>query len=388
MKRTLIALALVGLLGGCQTVTQTVTGWYDDIFSSSSKKTLPAPLPDFKPSVEVKLRANANIGGAGAFVFAPALNKEGLFAAGFDGKLARFEADTLKERWRTEAGKKLSGGVGAGENLVVVGTQKGEVLAYDFNGQPVWQARVTSEILSPPQVAAGLVLVRSGDGRIFALSASDGKRKWLYQRATPALTVRSFGGMMIDKNGVFAGFGGGKLVALELGSGNIGWEVSVALPRGVSELERIADVTSNAVTDGRMVCAVAFQGRVACFEIQNGNVVWARDLSSIAGLAMDARNVYVADVNGAVHAMDKTTGGYVWKQDKLTHRQLSTPLIYRGYVVVGDLQGYVHFISREDGAFAARIATDGSPIRAQPQALTDGVLVQTKNGGLFVLGLN
>jgi len=384
MKRALLGLTLITLLGGCQTVT----GWYDDLFSSSSKKTLPAPLVNFTPSADVKLRASANIGGAGAFVFQPALNKEGLFAAGFDGKLARFEADTLKPRWQIDAGKKLSGGVGAADNMVVVGTQKGEVLAYDYDGKPLWQARVTSEVLSPPLVAGGVVLVRSGDGRIFGLSAADGKRKWLYQRATPALTVRSFGGVMVDKNGVFAGFGGGKLVALDLENGNVGWEVSVALPRGVSELERIADVTSNAVTDGRVVCAVAFQGRVACFEIQTGNLVWARDLSSIAGLAMDARNVYVADVNGAVHALDKTTGGYVWKQDKLTHRQLSTPLIYRGYVVVGDLQGQVHFISREDGAFAARIATDGSPIRAQPQVLTDGVLVQTKNGGLFVLGLN
>lgn len=384
MKRALLGLTLIALLGGCQTVT----GWYDDLFSSSSKKTLPAPLVNFTPSVDVKLRASANIGGAGAFVFQPALNREGLFASGFDGKLARFDADTLKQRWQIDAGKKLSGGVGAADNLVVVGTQKGEVLAYDYDGKPLWQARVTSEVLSPPLVSGGVVLVRSGDGRIFALSAADGKRKWLYQRATPALTVRSFGGVMVDKNGVFAGFGGGKLVALDLETGNVGWEVSVALPRGVSELERIADVTSNAVTDGRVVCAVAFQGRVACFEIQTGNVTWARDLSSIAGLAMDARNVYVADANGVVHALDKTTGASVWKQDKLTHRQLSTPLIYRGYVVVGDLQGQVHFIAREDGAFAARIATDGSPIRAQPQALTDGVLVQTKNGGLFVLGLN
>ena len=384
MKRVVLGLTLIALLGGCQTVT----GWYDDLFSSSSKKTLPAPLVNFTPSADVKLRASANIGGAGAFVFQPALNSDGLFASGFDGKLARFEAGTLKPRWQIDAGKKLSGGVGAADNMVVVGTQKGEVLAYDYDGKPLWQARVTSEVLSPPLVSGGVVLVRSGDGRIFGLSATDGKRKWLYQRATPALTVRSFGGVMVDKNAVFAGFGGGKLVALDLETGNVGWEVSVALPRGVSELERIADVTSNAVTDGRVVCAVAFQGRVACFEIQTGNVTWARDLSSIAGLTMDTRNLYVADANGVVHALDKTTGASVWKQDKLTHRQLSTPLIYRGYVVVGDLQGQVHFISREDGAFVARIATDGSPIRAQPQALTDGVLVQTKNGGLFVLGLN
>jgi outer membrane protein assembly factor BamB len=384
VKRALIVLGLVAGLAACQTVG----GWWDDWFGSVNKKTLPAPLVEFKSSLGVTLRASAHIGGAGGNVFTPALTKADLFAAGYDGKIARFDADTLKEQWRIDAGKKLSGGVGAADNLVVVGTAKGDVLAYDFSGKALWQARVTSEVLSAPQIAGGLVLVRSGDGRIFGLDAKDGKRKWLYERATPSLTVRSFGGVMIDKNAVFAGFGGGKLVALDLDTGGVGWEASVALPHGVSELERIADITSNAVSDGHTVCAVAFQGRVACFEAQTGNFIWARDVSSIAGMAMDARNVYVSDVKGAVHALDKTTGGYVWKQDKLTNRQLSAPLIYRGYVIVGDVQGYVHFLSREDGAFAARIATDGSPIRAQPVALTDGVLVQTKKGGLFVLGLN
>jgi len=383
MRRTLFALILIAELAGCQTVS----GWWGDWFGSSDK-TPPAPLVAFKPSLEVTLRARADIGGAGGSVFTPALTKEGLFAAGYDGKIARFDADTLKEIWRVKTDKKLSGGVGAGDGLVVVGTPKGEVLAYDMNGKTRWQAQVTSEVLSAPRVAGGLVLVRSGDGRIFALDAKDGKRKWLYQRAVPSLTVRSFGGVMVDQSGVFAGFGGGKLVALDLENGNVGWEAPVALPHGVSELERIADITSNPVADGRTVCAVAFQGRVACFEMRTGNLIWARDMSSVAGMAMDARNVYVSDVNGTVYALDKTTGGSFWKQDKLAHRQLSAPLVYRGYVVVGDMQGYVHFLSREDGAFAARIATDGSPIRARPVALTDGVLVQTKKGGLFVLGLH
>ena len=383
MRRALIALTLIAGLAGCQTVG----GWWDDWFGSSDK-TPPAPLVAFKPSLDVKLRARADIGGAGGSIFTPALTKEGLFAAGYKGEIARFDAATLQEKWRVKTGKKLSGGVGAGDGLVVVGTPKGEVLAYDLNGKALWQAQVTSEVLSAPQVAGDVVLVRSGDGRIFAFDAKDGKRKWLYQRAMPSLTVRSFGGVMVEKNAVFAGFGGGKLVALELENGGVGWEAPVALPHGVSELERIADITSNPVTDGNTVCAVAFQGRVACFEIRTGNLIWARDMSSVAGMAMDARNVYVSDVNGTVHALDKTTGGYLWKQDKLAHRQLSAPLIYRGYVVVGDVQGYVHFLSREDGAFAARVSTDGSPIRAQPVALTDGVLVQTKKGGLFVLGLN
>jgi len=382
MMRALTACILIVALSGCQTVSNA----WDDFFGSHPK-TVPAALVQFNPSVKVTLRASAAIGSAGGSIFTPALTQTDVFAASYDGKLARYAADTLQEKWRITTGKKLTGGVGAADNLVVVGTPKGEVLAYDFNGKALWQARATSEILSAPQIAEGLVFVRSGDGRVFAFSASDGKRKWLYQRATPTLTIRSYGGVLVDKNAVFAGFSGGKLVALEVQTGSVGWEASVALPRGVSELERIADVTSNPVVNGGIVCAVAYQGRVACFEPQTGNLIWARDISSIAGMAVDIRNVYISDVNGTVHALDKTTGAYVWKQEKLAHRELSAPLVYRGYVVVADVQGYVHFLAREDGAFAARIATDGSPIRAQPQAVADGLLVQSKKGGLFILSV-
>lgn len=383
MMRVLLVGALVIGLTACQTVSNV---WGD--FFGSGHKNLPAALVQFNPGADIKLRASASIGSAAGSVFTPALTQTDVFAVSYDGKIARYELGTLHEKWRIDAGKKITGGVGAADNLVVVGTSKGDVLAFDFNGKALWQSRVTSEILSAPQIADGLVYVRSGDGRVFALSASDGKRKWLYQRATPALTVRSYGGVLIEKNTLFSGFSGGKLVALELQTGGLIWEASVALPRGVSELERIADVTSNPISDGGIVCAVAYQGRVACFEPKTGNLIWARDISSIAGMSMDARNVYVSDVTGTVHALDKTTGAYLWKQEKLAHRELSAPLVYRGYVVVADLQGYVHFLAREDGAFAARIATDGSPIRAQPQAVADGILVQSKKGGVFILGIN
>lgn len=388
MTRTALALLAALLIGGCSTVTSTVTGWWDDWFGSVNPKLLPAPLVEFKPTTTVQITAKANAGGAGGSVFVPVLDQGSVFATGYDGKLYRLDAKTLAEQWRVDTGKKLAGGVGVGEGLVAVGSLKGEVLAYDQSGQAKWQAKVSSEVLAPPTIAGGMVIVRSGDGRIAALDAKDGSRKWVYQRATPALTVRSFAGVIVDRNGAFAGFGGGKLVAVDITTGNVGWEASVALPRGVSELERIADVTSNPQVDGRMVCAAAFQGRVACFDIQSGNLIWAREMSSLAGLTIDGRTLYVSDAKGAVHALDKNNGAYLWKQDKLANRQLSTPLVYRGYVVVGDLQGYVHFLSREDGSFAARIATDGSPVRAKPVALSDGVLVQTKNGGVFALRLD
>jgi outer membrane protein assembly factor BamB len=386
MRLALRGMLVAGLIGlaGCSTVG----GLWDDWFGTSAKQQPPAPLVEFKPSADLKIAASASVGAAGNSVFAPAQWKGAIFAVGADGKLVRFDGAPGREAWRVDTGRKLSAGVGAGPALVVVGTLKGEVLAFDHGGKPAWQAKVSSEVLAAPAVTEDTVYVRSGDGRVFAFNAADGQRKWVYQRATPTLTVRSAAGVVVDRNGAFAGFGGGKLVALEASSGAVAWEASVALPRGVSELERIADVTSNPVIDGRAICAAAFQGRVACFDVNSGTPIWGRDLSSLTGVAVDTRNLYVADVKGAVHALDKARGASVWKQDKLSNRQLSGPLVYRGYVIVGDLQGYVHVLSREDGSFAARIATDGSPIRITPQATPDGILVQTLKGGVYLLSLN
>jgi outer membrane protein assembly factor BamB len=365
----------------------TVGDLWDDWFGTSAKTQIPAPLVDFKPTVEVSVAGNVSVGGAGSSLFAPGQWKGLLFAAGADGRVYRFDGVSGRQAWRVDTGYKLSAGVGVGPGLVVVGTIKGDVLAFDHNGTPLWQAKVSSEVLAAPTVTDTAVYVRSGDGRVFALNAVDGKQRWYYQRATPALTVRSAAGVLADRGGVFAGFGGGKLVALDASNGGVAWEASVALPRGTSELERIADVTSNPVADGKSICAAAFQGRVACFDVQSGNLVWGRDLSSLTGVALDARNLYVSEVKGAVHALDKGSGASVWKQDKLTNRQLSGPLVYRGYVVVGDLQGYVYLLSREDGSFAARVATDGSPIRTTPQATPEGILVQTLKGGVYLLSL-
>lgn len=382
--RALLAACVLVTLAGCQTVS----GWWDDWFGAASPKEKPAALAEIRNVLPVAVAARADVGGAGPFSFRPALMGDTVYAANHDGRITRLSLAGLRENGRTDTRLKLSGGVGAGNGVVVVGTPKGEVLAFDATGQPRWQARVTSEVMSAPVVAGDVVLVRSADSRIFALNAADGSRKWMYQRATPALTLRSFAGLIVDRNGVFAGFGGGKLVAIDINTGAVGWEASVALPRGVSELERIADVTSNPQLDGGTICAVAYQGRVACFEVQSGNLIWARDMSSIAGLALDARYVYVVDVKGTVHALDKARGAYLWKQEKLANRQLSTPIVHRGHVVVGDLQGYVHFISREDGSFAARVATDGSPIRVAPLVTPEGVLVQTLKGGLFLINVN
>ena len=376
------AAALLALLaGGCQTVTST----YDSLFGARPAQK-PAELVAIRSVVSPKILWHGSVGGADKNAFFPAVAGNVVYATGAAGQITGFDAANGRQATRIDAGQRLSGGVGAGDRLVVVGTHNGEVLAFDRDGKPLWKAQLTGEVLAPPRVADGVVVVRAGDGRVFGLNAADGKRKWLYQRATPALSVRTHAGVVIQRGAVFAGFPGGRLVAIELANGKVIWESVVALPRGTTELERVADITSPPAVDDHQACAVAFQGRVACFDALRGTSIWARDMSSSAGMGGDIRNFYVTDDKNAVAALDKTNGASIWKQDKLFGRGVSGPLAFGRYVVVGDFEGYVHFLSREDGSFAARIATDGSPIITPAVALDlTSFVVQTRNGGIFAI---
>ena len=323
-----------------------------------------------------------------AMGFMPVFENGAVYAAGLNGFLVRFDPTTGKQAGSVNTKHKLSGGVGAGESMLLVGTFKGEVLAYDGkDGKALWTAQVSTEVLSPPRADSGSVVVRTGDGRIFSLDAGSGKRKWIYQGATPSLTVRSFAGVLISQGMVFAGFAGGKLVAINLAHGGVAWEAVVSRPRGATELERMTDVTSLPVADEQQICAVAYQGRVACFEIANGNQIWARDVSSSAGLAMNNDYIYVSNAQGAVVAYNKRDGTSIWKQDLLNGVKLSPPLIQDTHVVVGDSLGYVNLIRNDTGSIVARSATDGSAIVARPVSLPNGFVVQTMKGGIYAFSM-
>lgn len=374
----LIAVVSALLLGACSTVEKL------NPFSSSAPKVKPAELAAIQSTADLKSQWQASVGSAGEFTFSPAVVGSSVYASARDGTVARLDGG--RQVWRISAGQIISGGVGSDGKLVVVGTPKGEVLAFDAGtGREIWKARVSSEVLAAPAVADGLAIVRSGDSRIFGFDVVDGKRRWVYQRSTPTLSLRSNVGVVPAGKVTLAGFPGGKLVAIANNNGAAVWEVTVALPKGATELERVADVTSSPVVSGSSVCAAAFQGRVACFDTTSGNTLWSRDMSSSAGLDLDSRYVYIADDKGAVHALDRNSGASVWKQDKLANRGLSRPLALGLHVAVADYQGVVHLLRREDGAFASRATTDGSAVRAEPVLFGAGLLVQTANGGLHAL---
>ena len=385
MTRLLMATLAAACLSACSSLPS-VNPF--DWFRGTQSGPKPAELPALSNPQAVRVMWSAGIGAADAFVFSPSLSGDSVFAAARDGTVARLDAVSGQAHWRIAVGKRISGGVGTDGRLAVVAADDGEVFALDAqSGKVQWRARVSSEVLAAPKLGEGLVLVRSADSRVFAFGAEDGKRRWVYQRAAAALIVRSPVGLTVHQGSAYAGFSGGKLVAIGLANGAARWEATVALPKGATELERVTDIVGDPASLGREICAAAYQGRVACYDAQTGNQLWARDLSTLTGVSFDARYAFVSDDRGAVHALDRSSGRSIWKQDRLAHRRLSLPLPLGTEVALGDLQGYVHFLARESGAFVARFATDGSAIRAAPLKLPDGFLVQTQNGGLYALNL-
>jgi outer membrane protein assembly factor BamB len=343
----------------------------------------PAALVNIDNPAAVKTLWQASIGKAGNGTFVPAVVGDAVYAAARDGSVGRFDAATGKPVWRISTGRELTGGVGADKDTVVVASAEGEVIALENDGRQRWRARVSSEVLAAPVVAGDMVIVRSTDSRVFALDSRDGKRRWIYQRSAPALAVRSPAGAVLSEGFVFSGFSGGKLVAIAANNGGMRWEGTVSQPKGTTEIERVTDVIGLPWVGEREACAVAFQGRVACFDLANGQQIWTRPMSSATGLGVDARYVFVSEDAGAVSGLDRTTGTNVWRQDRLANRLLTAPLPLGGTIIVGDVQGYVHLLKRESGAFAARVPTDGSQIAAPPVALPGGFLVQTRNGALY-----
>lgn len=356
--------------------------------SSDKVKVPPAKLVNFKPTAKIEVRWNVDVGGAGQSVLFPAVTPEAVFAANAKGMLYRLDRDTGKVVWRIKNTFAITGGVGAGEGLVLVGGEKGELAAYDEeNGKLKWQVKVSSDVLSAPKVADGVVVVRTGNQRITGLSATDGSHLWLYERATPTLIVRSHAGVVIHKGLVYAGFAAGKLAAIGLNNGVVVWESSVSQPRGSTELERICDITSLPVVGDAQVCAVAFQGRLACFDAVQGGAMWTRDVGSDKGLALYGNVMYLTDTDSNVLAMDKSSGASIWKNDKLLMRGATAVYPLDNYLLLGDYEGYLHVLNAEDGSFVSRRKTDGSAINIAPMLLGDGVLVQTSDGELYSVAI-
>lgn len=374
-------------LNACTSLTDLKSDLSERLFGRESNET-PSELNEIKTTAQVKVLWSANIGDSLDADLTTVLDNGFIYAASANGELAKLNVADGKEVWRINTGESISGGVGLGGNLLLLGTAKGYVLAYDLSGKLLWKSKVSSQVLSAPKVGYDIVVVRCGDSRIYGLNVVDGSRKWVYERATPALSLRSSAGVAVDGGAAYAGFAGGKLIALRVEDGKVIWEVSVAQPKGTTEIERIADITSIPVVDGSLVYAVAYQGKIAAVDRANGRVVWSRDISSYTGLNAEDAKVYVAHANSAIYALDPITGKTFWRQGDLKQRRVTAPLPMGSLIVVGDVEGYVHFLSREDGSFSARLQTENAAIMPQMLAVGASTLIaQTRKGGIYAISI-
>jgi outer membrane protein assembly factor BamB len=352
--------------------------------STKDERRNPVPLTQFKPVFNVEQAWKTSVGKAGRYFFSPIVVGEAVYAAGANGTVAKIDGKTGRDIWRTKLHTDLTSGVGSDGAYTAVGAEKGGVQVLDADGKLLWKTTVPGEIVSPPLVGNGYVIVRTIDGQISAFNASTGELRWQYHNRAVPLNLRVSAGMTFaGQVAVLAGFPGGSLAAINLKTGDDYWQAPVSFPKGVTEVERINDVTGAPALVGAQACAVTFQGRLSCFDANNGQPVWEKPFSGISGLAEDSKAVVAPDDWSVLQAFDVTSGNLLWKNDKLKNRDLSAPYLLGPDVVVGDYQGYVHFLSRDDGSFLARVKTDGSRITAAPVAVDNTLIVQTHDGDLY-----
>lgn len=376
LRTSSVVVLAISLLSACSTLSSL------NPFAKEDTKNQPAPLQTFTPAMAVKQSWTTQVGAAGDYAFNPAIIGTHIYAAASDGTLVKLNAENGQVVWKSKTDLPLTAGVAANDKVVAVVGQKGMLYAYDVQGKLRWQKQVSSEVLATPAVSDKLVIVHSIDNRIQAFDLESGENKWIVERPLPVLTLRIVTGLTIKDQFVFATSPGGKLLSIALQNGGLRWEASAAEPKGATELERIVDMSGAPAIVGSTVCASTFQGKVACFDADNGSAKWSKPLSSEVGVAVDERFTFAADNEGNVFAYALAGGASVWKNDKFKNRGLTTPTSFGLAAVVGDKLGYVHFLSREDGSLMARMATDGSKIIAAPLIAGNQLITQTKAGAL------
>jgi outer membrane protein assembly factor BamB len=381
IRELFILLMSASLLTGCS--------W----FGGKDNSEPPAKLKSFEKRVELRKvwGRDSGDGTDGQFVkLVPALVDGRIYVADRDGTVWALELETGKLIWRSKTGLAISAATGVGGGLVLVGSSEGQLAALDAEtGEQRWRVDVTSEVLSVPQIYEDTVIIQTVDGAISALSTQDGQRRWIYNRSVPVLTLRGTSTPFVGGGVVLAGFANGEMVALEVATGREVWQTAVAVPHGRTELQRIVDVDANPVVDQGLLYAASYQGRLVAVSLQDGHVLWNRDMSTYAGMAVDSSQVFVTDADSEVWAIDRRSGRSLWKQADLRRRSLTGPTVIDDYVAVGDFEGYLHLLLRSDGSIVGRERVDSEGIQAAPVVVSgDRLLVLGAGGELVLYKLN
>ena len=377
-SRHLLVLGFL-LITGCSTIT----GWFsDDEFDPRE----PVELEKITEQVKLKSRWSRGVGdgqGEGLLKINPILVGDSLYAASAEGRVMSVDPESGRVRWKQDLDLALSGGVGHHGNSVFVGASEGLVMRLDAaSGSEIWRAPVSGEVLSAPQGDGRYVVAQTYDGKLMGFDYETGEVRWTYTSDVPVLTLRGTGTPMILGDNAIAGFADGKVVAINLRSGNVAWEVRVAIPQGRSEIERIVDIDGSMAVQSNELYVASYQGRLAAIDTRSGRRLWQRNVSSVSGVGVGFGNVYVADDDGTVSAFLRNGQGVRWQNIDLGFRDLSRPTPVSSYVAVVDFEGYLHLLSQVDGEIVGRTKVDSSGARADMLTRGNRLFVFTNDGAL------
>lgn len=356
--------------------------------SSDTKDELtePVDLVDFKPQLKMKRVWSRDIGKGQGKKFnrlRPAIDGAAIYIVDADGDVLALDRKTGKKLWKIDVKADITGGVGVGDGLVMVGTPNGEVISLDQEtGELLWRVLIGGEVLAPPATNGDVVAVQTFDGVLHGLNAVNGDTLWRYQSQVPVLTLRGTAGPVIESGFVFAAFANGRLVGVDINSGAVAWESRVAIAQGESEIERVVDVDGTPLLLANTLFAVSYQGRIAAFDPASGRTMWFQDASSYVGLDDGFGNVYYSHADGSVVALDQRTGNIRWANEQLGYRKLSAPAAFNNYLAVSDYKGYVHILTQIDGEFVGRFKLGSKGVRAPILARGDTIYVYGNKGKL------
>jgi len=350
----------------------------------------PAELVDFTASAELSVNKEIEYN-ATASRYArvhPLELDENIIFAESAGSITVFSKKTFNILWQKRFDDIQPSAIGGDNNLYLLGTRSGELVAINpENGERIWKARVSSEVLAKPVVKSGIVVVKTVDGQLTALDATSGKEKWIFKKDVPALSVRGNSTPVIVDKKIITGLDSGKLVIVDLMTGQLFWEKTITIPRGRSETERLVDLDADLIINENVLYIAGFQGRVVALDLKSGDFLWVRKMSVIHNMTFEDGRIYITDVRSHIWALDSVTGATIWKQGVFTARKFTSASVMDDYLLFGDYQGYIHVLAKADGHQVARLQVDEAGFDIPPVIIGETIYVQSRNSRIFLLAL-
>ena len=382
-SRVSILCLMLSVVTGCG-----FSDWVRNPFGDDEDPRAPAELLDVVSETTINRNWRINVGngqGDNYKKLTPVVDGGFVFAASDDGEIIAVNTINGDLMWQTEVENSITGGVGAGDGIVMIGTEAAELIVFNqSNGEEVWRASVSSEILSQPKTNGDIVVAQTVDGKLIALNREDGMQRWTYETTLPALTLRGTSSPILTPEGtVVAGFSNGILVSVAAEDGVYVWEERVAVPDGQYDIERVIDVDGELLVDGSRILAASYQGNLMAFDIASGQIVWGMEASSYHGMDQGFGNIYYSDDKSHLIALRNNSSDVVWQNEELQYRDLTAPKTISNYVAIADYEGYLHLVSQIDGRIVGRTRIDNDGIRSN-LIDDDGKLIVYGNSGSLV----